>query len=84
MDHSNVLAEIFTALVDAADAKVRTKTIARHGRVDPLSSDELDKWSLSAAVSSSLLHVFTERKEPLTWARWRTRSGPIGRCPPGS
>ena len=50
-------------LVDAADDKTLTKTIARFGRVDLLIIDELGYMSLDTRGAELLFQVLTEREE---------------------
>ncbi|MGZ9935820.1 IS21-like element helper ATPase IstB [Streptomyces sp. NC-S4] len=50
-------------LVEAADAKQLTKTIARYGRVDLLCIDELGYMELDRRGAELLFQVLTEREE---------------------
>lgn len=50
-------------LVEAADEKVLTKTIARYGRVDLLCIDELGYMELDRHGAELLFQVLTEREE---------------------
>ena len=50
-------------LVEAADDKTLTKTIARYGRVDLLIIDELGYMSLDTRGAELLFQVLTEREE---------------------
>lgn len=50
-------------LVEAADALVLTKTIARYGRVDLLCIDELFYMELDHRGAELLFQVLTEREE---------------------
>ncbi|MEU8319694.1 ATP-binding protein [Nonomuraea sp. NPDC048881] len=50
-------------LVEAADKKVLTKTIARYGRVDFLCIDELGYMELDRHGAELLFQVLTEREE---------------------
>lgn len=50
-------------LVEAADEKVLTKTIARYGRVDLLCIDELGYMQLDRRGAELLFQVLTEREE---------------------
>jgi DNA replication protein DnaC len=50
-------------LVEAADHRQLTKTIARYGRVDLLCLDELGYMELDRRVAELLLQVLTERAE---------------------
>lgn len=50
-------------LVEAADEKLLTKTIARYGRVDLLCIDELGYMELDRRGAELLFQVLTEREE---------------------
>jgi DNA replication protein DnaC len=50
-------------LVEAADEKILTKTIARYGRVDLLCIDELDYMQLDRRGAALHFQVLTEREE---------------------
>lgn len=50
-------------LVEAADEKILTKTIARYGRVDLLCIDELGYMKLDRRAAELLFQVLTEREE---------------------
>jgi hypothetical protein len=50
-------------LVEAADEKILTKTIARYGRVDLLCIDELGYMALDRRSAELLFQVLTEREE---------------------
>lgn len=50
-------------LVEAADEKQLTKTIARYGRVDLLCVDELGYLELDRRGAEMLFQVLTEREE---------------------
>ncbi len=50
-------------MVEAADEKVLTKTIARYGRVDLLGIDELGYMELDRRGAELLFQVLTEREE---------------------
>ncbi|WP_121413311.1 IS21-like element helper ATPase IstB [Streptomyces mirabilis] len=55
--------KLVNELVEAADEKVRTKTIARYGRVDLLAIDELGYMELDKRGAELLFQVLTEREE---------------------
>jgi len=56
--------KLVNELVEAADEKVLTKTIARYGRVDLLAIDELGYMELDRRRGAELLfQVLTEREE---------------------
>lgn len=50
-------------LVEAADEKILTKTIARYGRVDLLCIDELGYMKLDRRAAELLFQVLTERED---------------------
>ncbi|MFF5846436.1 ATP-binding protein [Streptomyces massasporeus] len=50
-------------MVEAADEKILTKTIARYGRVDLLCIDELGYMELDRRGAELLFQVLTEREE---------------------
>ncbi|RDI65718.1 IS21-like element helper ATPase IstB [Nocardia pseudobrasiliensis] len=56
-------AKLVNELVEAADDKVLTKTIARYGRVDLLCIDELGYMELDRRGAELLFQVLTEREE---------------------
>ncbi len=56
-------AELVNELVEAADDKQLSKTIARYGRVDLLCIDELGYMELDRRGAESLFQVLTEREE---------------------
>jgi DNA replication protein DnaC len=56
-------AKLVNELVEAADEKVLTKTIARYGRVDLLCIDELGYMELGRRGAELLFQVLTEREE---------------------
>lgn len=55
--------KLVNELVEAADEKVLTKTIARYGRVDLLCIDELGYMELDRRGAELLFQVLTEREE---------------------
>jgi DNA replication protein DnaC len=55
--------KLVNELVEAADEKVLTKTIARYGRVDLLCIDELAYMELDKRGAELLFQVLTEREE---------------------
>jgi DNA replication protein DnaC len=55
--------KLVNELVEAADEKVLTKTIARYGRVDLLCIDELGYMELDRHGAELLFQVLTEREE---------------------
>lgn len=55
--------KLVNELVEAADDKQLTKTIARYGRVDPLCIDELGYMELDRRGAELLFQVLTEREE---------------------
>lgn len=55
--------KLVNELVEAADEKVPTKTIARYGRVDLLAIDELGYMELDRHGAELLFQVLTEREE---------------------
>ena len=56
-------AKLLNELVEAADEKQLTKTIARYGRVDLLCIDELGYMELDRRGAELLFQVLTEREE---------------------
>lgn len=56
-------AKLVNELVEAADEKVLTKTIARYGRVDLLLIDEPGYLELDRRGAELLFQVLTEREE---------------------
>jgi DNA replication protein DnaC len=56
-------ASLVNELVEAADEKHLSKTIARYGRVDLLCLDEFGYLELDAAGAKLLFQIFTEREE---------------------
>jgi len=56
-------AKLVNELVEAADDKQLTKTIARYGRVDLLCIDELGYMELDKQGAELLFQVLTEREE---------------------
>lgn len=56
-------AKLVNELVEAADDKQLTKTIARYGRVDLLCIDELDYLELDRRGAEMLFQVLTVREE---------------------
>jgi DNA replication protein DnaC len=56
-------AKLVNELVEAADEKMLTKTIARYGRVDLLCIDELGYMELDRHGAELLFQVLTEREE---------------------
>ncbi|GIE91561.1 IS21-like element helper ATPase IstB [Actinoplanes regularis] len=56
-------AKLVNELVEAADDRVLTKTIARYGRVDLLCIDELGYLELDRRGAEMLFQVLTEREE---------------------
>ncbi|WP_328522830.1 ATP-binding protein [Kribbella sp. NBC_00359] len=56
-------AKLANELVEAADDKILTKTIARYGRVDLLCIDELGYMQLDRRGVELLFQVLTEREE---------------------
>jgi len=56
-------AKLVNELVEAADDKTLTKTIARYGRVDLLCIDELGYMELDRRGAELLFQVLTEREE---------------------
>jgi DNA replication protein DnaC len=56
-------AKLVNELVEAADEKQLTKTIARYGRVDLLYIDELGYLELDRRGAEMLFQVLTEREE---------------------
>ena len=55
--------KLVNELVEAADDKQLSKTIARYGRVDLLCLDELGYMELDRRGAELLVHVLTEREE---------------------
>lgn len=55
--------KLVNELVEAADEKILTKTIARYGRVDLLCMDELGSMELDRRGAELLFQVLTEREE---------------------
>ena len=55
--------KLVNELVEAADEKQLSKTIARYGRVDLLICDELGYLELDRRGAELLFQVFTEREE---------------------
>lgn len=55
--------KLVNELVEAADEKILTKTIARYGRVDLLCIDELGYMGLDRRGAELLFQVLTEREE---------------------
>jgi DNA replication protein DnaC len=55
--------KLVNELVEAADEKILTKTIARYGRVDLLCIDELGYMELDRHGAELLFQVLTEREE---------------------
>ena len=55
--------KLVSELVEVADEKVLTKTIARYGRVDLLCIDELSYLELDRRGAELLFQVLTEREE---------------------
>jgi DNA replication protein DnaC len=55
--------KLVNELVEAADEKMLTKTIARYGRVDLLCIDELGYMELDRRGAELLFQVLTEREE---------------------
>jgi len=55
--------KLVNELVEAADEKILTKTIARYGRVDLLCIDELGYMDLDRRGAELLFQVLTEREE---------------------
>lgn len=55
--------KLVNELVEAADEKILTKTIARYGRVDLLCTDELGYMELDRRGAELLFQVLTERVE---------------------
>jgi DNA replication protein DnaC len=55
--------KLVNELVEAADDKILTKTIARYGRVDLLCIDELGYMELDRQGAELLFQVLTEREE---------------------
>ena len=55
--------KLVNELVEAADEKLLTKTIARYGRVDLLCIDELGYTELDRRGAELLFQVLTEREE---------------------
>jgi DNA replication protein DnaC len=55
-------AKLVNELVEAADEKQLTKTIARYGRVDLLCIDELGYLELDRRGAEMLFQVLTERE----------------------
>lgn len=55
--------KLVNELVEAADEKILTKTIARYGRVDLLCMDELVYMELDRRGAELLFQVLTEREE---------------------
>ncbi|MFJ8026027.1 transposase [Streptomyces sp. NPDC096311] len=58
-----VLAKLVNELVETADERQLTKTIARYGRVDLLCIDELGDMELDRRGAELLFQVLTEREE---------------------
>ncbi len=56
-------AKLVNELVEAADERVLSKTIARYGRVDLLCLDELGYMELDRRGAELLFQVLTEREE---------------------
>ncbi|NUR29393.1 MAG: ATP-binding protein [Kribbellaceae bacterium] len=56
-------ARLAQELVEAADEKILTKTIARYGRVDLLCIDELGYMKLDRRAAELLFQVLTGREE---------------------
>ena len=56
-------AKLVNELVEAADERQLTKTIARYGRVDLLCIDELGYMELDKRGAELLFQVLTEREE---------------------
>ena len=56
-------AALVSELVEAADGRHPSRTIARYGRVDLLCLDELGHLELDRRGAELLFHVFTEREE---------------------
>jgi DNA replication protein DnaC len=76
-------AALVNELVEAADDKQLSRTIARYGRVDLLCLDELGCLELDRRGAELLFQVFTERenaprswspRSPIEWARTFTDS----------
>jgi hypothetical protein len=59
---STLATKLVNELVEAADEKVLTKTIARYGRVDLLCIDELGYMELDRRGAELLFQVLTERE----------------------
>jgi DNA replication protein DnaC len=70
--------KLFNELVEAADDKQLSKTIARYGRVDLLICDELGYLELDRRGAELLFQVLTEREESPP-----SRSRPTSRSPAG-
>lgn len=79
-------------LVEAADEKTLSKTIARYGRVDLLCIDELGYMQLDRRGAELLFQVLTEREEKASVAiastprsaRWSSREVIPARSPVAS
>jgi len=68
-------------LVEAADEKTLSKTIARYGRVDLLCIDELGYMQLDRRGAELLFQVLTEREENASVAIASTSPSPAGPRP---
>jgi hypothetical protein len=76
-------AKLVNELVEAADDKQLTKTIARYGRVDLLCIDELGYMELDRRGAELLFQVLTEREEKNSMAIASNESFSNGeRCSP--
>jgi hypothetical protein len=62
-DFEDWLVHVSNGVVEAADDRVLTKTIARYGRVDLLCIDELGYMELDRRGAELLFQVLTEREE---------------------
>lgn len=79
-------AKLVNELVEAADDKQLTKTIARYGRVDLLCIDELGYMELDRRGAELLFQVLTEREEKssMAIASNENLAGPRSSPTPGS
>ena len=71
-------AALVNELVEAADDRHLSKTIARYGRVDLLSLDELSYLELDRRGAELLFQVFTEREEKAADRRRQIRKAARG------
>jgi DNA replication protein DnaC len=72
----NPATKLVNELVEAADDKLLTKTIARYGRVDLLCIDELGYMELDRRGAELLFQVLTERRRRTAWPSPLTSPSP--------